>query len=438
MFVCRDLEEAEDQFQMALRSHLSHIDSIIQLHDNRLYVLERSFQQEVKTMQNDFDRIEKGILVEKFNKEKADLKAIIDAIEQEEQQREADAKYTFEQLREEIRNRALEDINMLRISLDAQIEDLENHFETAHLNYLQQTAQRTHDFKELTQTDQALSKSIEGMKKKVDALQTSIQHWRAKSRQLSRETEERNRLLLQEKHTIQKHYQQLKLRIKTYRSSQTQRLLHLSQNANTCMTRLSQKLETARAVLQITELARRFETDQEKVRPFDAADGESKGGVAPGSGSATAPTRVEEEKIEDYNELAEEADAHEEQSSVHTTKAMQINPLQSATFSKDGIFVPPSERLSNFYLKYNRILLDCIAIEKEQERLAKENGQLEDLIQQYMDGTKLSSTTLDDANPLFVVNGKANLNQALPVREIRPTVQDATNIQSTVQRQRAF
>ena len=52
------------------------------------------------------------------------------------------AKYAFEQLREEIRNRALEDINMLRISLDAQIEDLENHFETAHLNYLQQTAQR--------------------------------------------------------------------------------------------------------------------------------------------------------------------------------------------------------------------------------------------------------------------------------------------------------
>lgn len=157
------------------------------------------------------------------------------------------AKHAFEQLREEIRNRNLEEINMLRISLDAQIEELEQHFETAHLNYLQQTAQRTHDFKELTQNDQRLSRDIELKKKKIDGLQvlpppplhcmshlsllscpchvmpchvlsqTSIQQWRAKIRQLNRETEERNRLLLDEKHSIQKHYQQLKQRIQAYR-----------------------------------------------------------------------------------------------------------------------------------------------------------------------------------------------------------------------------
>lgn len=45
---------------------------------------------------------------------------------------------------------------MLRISLDAQIEDLEQQFESAHLAYLQATAQRTHDFKDLTQRDQIL------------------------------------------------------------------------------------------------------------------------------------------------------------------------------------------------------------------------------------------------------------------------------------------
>lgn len=31
----------------------------------------------------------------------------------------------------------LEEINVLRITLDSQIEDLEQHFETAHINYLQ-------------------------------------------------------------------------------------------------------------------------------------------------------------------------------------------------------------------------------------------------------------------------------------------------------------
>jgi predicted RNase H-like nuclease (RuvC/YqgF family) len=63
---------------------------------------------------------------------------------------------------------------MLRISLDAQIEELEQHFETAHLNYLQQTAQRTHDFKELTQNDQKLSGEIEKKRKKIDNLQVGF------------------------------------------------------------------------------------------------------------------------------------------------------------------------------------------------------------------------------------------------------------------------
>jgi uncharacterized membrane protein YcjF (UPF0283 family) len=39
----RDLEGAEDQYQMALRTHLMNIDTLIKLHDSRLYALERNF-----------------------------------------------------------------------------------------------------------------------------------------------------------------------------------------------------------------------------------------------------------------------------------------------------------------------------------------------------------------------------------------------------------
>ena len=212
----RDLEESEDQFQMALRTHLQNVDTLISLHDSRLYALEKSFRNELKILQKDFS-VEKEQMLSKFKTEKKELTAVIETIEHDESEREAEAKHSFEQLREEIRNRNLEEINMLRISLDAQIEELEQQFETAHLNYLQQTAQRTHDFKELTQNDQRLSREIETKKKKIDNLQSTIQQWRAKIRQFHRETEERNRLLLEEKYSIQKHYQQLKQRIQTYR-----------------------------------------------------------------------------------------------------------------------------------------------------------------------------------------------------------------------------
>jgi dynein regulatory complex subunit 2 len=87
----RDLEEAEDQYQMALRTHLSNVDSLIKLHDSRLYVLERTFQQEVKKMQEDF-KSEKENMITRFKSEKRLLSTVIDAIEKEEEERENDVR----------------------------------------------------------------------------------------------------------------------------------------------------------------------------------------------------------------------------------------------------------------------------------------------------------------------------------------------------------
>lgn len=435
----RDLEEAEDQFQMALRTHLQNVDILIQLHDSRLYALEKSFQQELKTMQNDF-LLEKEQMLAKFKQEKKELTAVIETIEHDEGEREAEAKHSFEQLREEIRNRNLEEINMLRISLDAQIEELEQHFETAHLNYLQQTAQRTHDFKELTQNDQRLSREIELKKKKIDALQTAIQQWRAKTRQLNRETEERNRLLLEEKHSIQRHYQQLKQRIQSYRASQNQRLLALSQSANSCKERLNEKLDIARRVIHVIELARKFETEVEQIIPFGSVDGNN---INPPA------FKVANEKIEVIGNLSASntqsdlllldepgglkhegllSTTEDNRSSASKLQSAHQTNYQSTVHTFDDRQVPPVERLWNFHRKYNKALLETIAVEKEKKRLEEENNQLQDLITQFIDGTKVSDEILSSDNPLFVVNGRANLNQALPVRAIKPTIQDAARI----------
>ena len=370
-------------------------------------------------MQSDF-HLEKENMLIKFRQEKKELTAVIETIESDENDREAEAKHSFEQLREEIRNRNLEEINMLRISLDAQIEELEQHFETAHLNYLQQTAQRTHDFKELTQNDQRLSHEIELKKKKIDNLQTTIQQWRAKIRQLNRETEERNRLLLEEKHSIQKHYQQLKQRIQAYRGTQNQRLLQLSQSANTCKGALQSKLDLAARVLQMAELARKMETEQEQVLPFAT---EVVMEEAPPS-----PVTQKGGKDKNNNNDNSKADNDKEYSTAQSSVWAPPNNVSNPTGEK---FVAPEDRMLNFHRKYNKALLDTIAIDKEKQRLTEENAQLQDLITQFINGTRVSDAILSDDNPLFVVNGRANLNHNPPVRAIRPTIQDAATIQNT-------
>ena len=50
----RDLEEAEDQFQMSLRAHLENMDRLIDLQDTRLLALEQEFEKELHTLENEF------------------------------------------------------------------------------------------------------------------------------------------------------------------------------------------------------------------------------------------------------------------------------------------------------------------------------------------------------------------------------------------------
>eukprot|EP00501_MAST-03F_sp_TOSAG23-6_P000091 GSMAST32.ASY1.ANO1.93.1 assembled CDS len=51
----RDLEEAEEQYQMALRVHLQNTDKLLELQDNRLLALENSFSTELSQIQEDMN-----------------------------------------------------------------------------------------------------------------------------------------------------------------------------------------------------------------------------------------------------------------------------------------------------------------------------------------------------------------------------------------------
>lgn len=102
------------------------------------------------------------------------------AIDVEEGENEAVRKQAHETLREELKEKNLEDINVLRITLDAQIEDLEQHLDSAHSNYTQNNEQRTNDFIFLTRKDQDLSRGIEINIRKIERLSTSINHWKTK------------------------------------------------------------------------------------------------------------------------------------------------------------------------------------------------------------------------------------------------------------------
>ena len=52
----RDLDEAEEQYQMALRNHLIHIDDLINLQHSRLRGLHEEFERDVSMIKDEYDR----------------------------------------------------------------------------------------------------------------------------------------------------------------------------------------------------------------------------------------------------------------------------------------------------------------------------------------------------------------------------------------------
>uniref|UniRef100_A0A7S2RYX4 Dynein regulatory complex subunit 2 n=1 Tax=Mucochytrium quahogii TaxID=96639 RepID=A0A7S2RYX4_9STRA len=426
----RDLEEAEDQYQTALRSHLQNIDRLIDLQDSRLLALENEFESELAEIASEFN-VERDQIITQHQFEKKELLDIIAAVGAEEQDREAEARQEHEQTREEIRNKNLEDINVLRITLESTIEELERHFESAHLNYLQNTDQRTQDFKFLTRKDQELSKEIEVKIRKIERLQTSLSHWRTKIAQNTKECEDRNSALREEKDQIAKHFLQLKTRMNKFRDRQAKRLTDLTRSTCDARKRLNKKTELGKRILKLAELARKLETEQEKISPFYQ--------------SSVVPTNIANKRpVSPVGENAGEGEEDQQEEATGTKALLQQQEPKALLMKKaralgpDGELLDEWESLDNFFKRFNKVMLSKLAVDKEKDRLAEENQTLQILLKQYLDGITVRPEVMDNKNPLLVVNGRVNITKQAMVRGSvnggaygRPTIVDGNHMVAT-------
>lgn len=413
----RDLEEAEDQFQMSLRSHLQNMDRLIDLQDTRLLALEQEFEKDLLTLEQDFGTERKAI-IKQHAAEVEELEYIMDAVSNKERELELEATQEHEQIREEIKNKNLEEINMLRIQLDSQIEDLEQKFENAHLNYLQTTDTRTADFKYYTKRDQEVSKDIEVKIRSIERLQSSLNQCRQRYSTAVKECSARNALLTDEKNKLQGRFQQN--RMNKFREGQAKKMAELSRKTSEGRAVLQRNIELAESILKSAELARKFETEREKVAPFDmganAYDMESE--------IILAQKKQKEEQKAAFGETGGKGGV-----SDGTTPL----PFQSAALHPStGSVVPKWEQLQKYLKKYNKVLFEKLAIERGNQRLRDENARLQETLQKFMNGISVNDSVMDDPeNPLLVVNGRVRLERPMPVARQDITVMDGNHLVAT-------
>jgi hypothetical protein len=124
--------------------------------------------------------------------------------------------------------------------------------------------------------------------------------------------------------------------------------------------------------LKTAELCRKLETEKEKVLPFYDPDPE----------------------IEERTDMKIDA----------------IKGLDKDAYNE-------FQNLDQFYKRFNKVLLDKLAIEKQKATLEKENAFFKDLLKQYLDGVSVNDDVINNENPLLVVNNKLTLNRPPVIRE---------------------
>jgi hypothetical protein len=63
------------------------------------------------------------------------------------------------------------------------------------------------------------------------------------------------------------------------------------------------------------------------------------------------------------------------------------------------------EAMEQFYKRFNKVMLDKLALEKQKRQLHEENEHLRNILKQYLEGISLTDNVLSEPNPLVIVNG---------------------------------
>ncbi|MBN3316203.1 DRC2 protein, partial [Atractosteus spatula] len=366
-----DLNEAEEQSAKALRSQLQCVDRLLQLQRGRLQALQQHWDSELEALSAEFNT-ERELIMAQHQQECSYLEDVMFSMEQNYAELDSDARQDYQSTRDEIKNKNIEEKHALRIQLEGAVEELWRQFQQALRNYNEATEDRRIAFEALRARDQRSAQEIDAQMKRLQKMQDSISALRSRLASSQRESEEAGRALRAAREEVQCQARQLKAQLSRARARERSQLATLTVHSAAATKKLQHIIHKGERLLRLTEMCRKLETEQEKVLPF-----------YPSSLSA-------------------------EEQSQERAAAMEPPSEQLAQAMLDY------SDLEGFWQRYNKVLLDRLALERERAALAGENGQLRALLKQYLDGISVSDEILRQHNPLLIVSRHGPVPPAAP------------------------
>jgi len=421
-----DLDALEDQFLVAQRAHMQRMHTLLSLHDTSIASLENEFQRDLKALKAEF-HAERELIVSHHQELIKQIKAATEIIDEQELAHAEQATTDQKIRRQRIQNKGQDAFNTLRVALDTRIGQLEKNLLELHQQYRGSTQDANKVFEQLHDEDMKTTKTIEREKKRIEALRKELNEVTTAVQRGEIECKQRNSALVSQRDMMLKHCADLKVRMNKLRATETRRLTDLTVMSRDALKANEEKLKRSEKILQLAELSRKLETEREKVVPFYPSSLQHlPEHIRNQLNQTNTPQQQQQQQQQEQKEQNEMLNKQKEEESK--LFADEMAAYRANAVDADGKVVDEWGYLENFNKKYNKVLLDKLAIAQEKKRLQKENQDLRAILKQYLDGIAITEDVVDQDNPLLIVNGRVNLVDKLPVRR-RPNIkQEASHI----------
>ncbi len=374
-----DAAQAETQFSVAMTSHLEHLESLIELQKSRLETSLSNFSTDLMNLEMDFSH-ERTLILAKHHQDKAIATGILRRLDREFNESETDFKNEWNSLREDIKNKHLEEKHALRIQLDGTIEELWRQFQNALDQYTLNTEDRKKHFEELKAKDLKNSSEIDIQMKKLVQIQESIAHLKSKLNHNSQQHSYRIQSLSKQKQTLSKAFLQLKKHLYQIRTLHEDQLTKMIVKTSDVASNLENMKKVAENIINLAE--------------FNA-------------------------KLVDKDDLI----VHQLFAQFHEANKDLGHDLPETADDSD---MPETiKNIESFYVPYNKACLDILKLKHAIHYSKQYNAVYQTQLKSYIQGFTVNQDTLNHKNSLMMVNGKSNVQPTAKIGNKAPAVQDA-------------
>lgn len=410
-----DMDEAEEQFRLALRTHLANVDALIDLQNRRMADLDMQFESDLLALKSDFE-LERAEVTRKHELEKADLKLILANMLAEAEREDRKLQEETSESHDTAIEKMDEEKKQMQGELSKLNESIRNELDTRFKEFTANAQVNMKEYNELTKTDEETADKIASQMRKIAKLQETIGTCKSNLSNNIRECEERNSAMKAEKEATARHFKELKRKMHLWRKGEEKRLAELVSQARRTQLELEKKAGGAERILRLVELCGQLETERERVLSFD---------------SDVAASEVQREVRETMeNRLQLEA------AQGGAVPMSQLFPAQ--TLGTTAAAAEEWRLLERFWVKFNKVLLDNTAIAQEKFHLEQENQKLRALLKQYLDGISVSAEVMAQPNNLLQTGKFKSVVAKGETVGGNHTVIDGNKVVMEVVRQRAY